>query len=64
VFVRQLCASDHRGHWKPGDPDGLLWTERCGLKDRTRLYRGGSLTGNRLLGGGGGIRTLDPPNDG
>jgi hypothetical protein len=33
-------------------------------RPRTAAWKRGSLQGARLLGGGGGIRTLDPPNDG
>jgi len=48
-MVRQSCASDPSNQWTSVDLDGLPWTGRCGLKDRTHPHRSGSPTRNRFV---------------
>ncbi len=59
--MRHLCASDAWTQWTPGDVHGLSWTDRCGLKDRTRPHRSGSLIRNPLVERRGRDRTPERP---
>jgi hypothetical protein len=63
-LVRQRFASEHRNQCTYLAAYGLQWTG-CGGHETAAGAALNSLAAQTGLGsGGGGIRTLDPPNDG